>query len=152
MSVPWDYVQAVGRGSRPLHRWTKTTPCRVQDEADCNLWVRIEFVRCVLLSVCEAVQPRHLIWVFFCVRVYPLWSYATRRLLTHASPLYEGTTGAAVRGFFLQARTVTSASAEHLHGWPGREHRLGSTTPCKPRSVPERLHKCRTSWVVSGSA
>ena len=89
---------------------------------------------------------------FFVLGLTLLWSYATERLLTHASPLYEGTTGAAVRGFFLQTRTALLALAVHLDGWQGREHRPGSTTPCEPRSVPERLHKCRTSWVVSGSA
>jgi len=45
------------------------------------------------------------------------------------------------KGFFLQTRTALLASEVGLDGPQGREHRLGSTTPCKPRSVPERLHK-----------
>jgi hypothetical protein len=112
----------------------------------------MKFVQCCLLSAISAVLPSPCTGFFFVLGFTLLWSYATRRLLTHASPLYEGTTGAAVRGFFLQARTALLALAVHLDGWQGREHRPGSTTPSEPRSVPERLHKCRTSWVVSGSA
>jgi len=152
MSVPWNNLSTARRGKRPLHSWTQATPCGVQDEASSNLWCRIKFVRCCLLSVCESVLPSPCTGFFFVLGFTLLWSYATERLLTHASPLYEGTTGAAVRGFFLQTRTALLALAVGLDGPQGRKHRLRLTIPRRPRSVPERLHKCRTSWVVSGSA